>query len=107
MAARSPPLFLKQFMCLPGYGIEHEKFLRENKCESGLQKGPALAGVARSAAAAGRNWLQLECAGWLKFRAEAKPRPDSGPGLVSTALHAAAQSGNIPRLSPAWAGRSL
>ena len=56
----------------------------------------------------GRSWLQLGCAGWLKFRAAAKPRPNSGPGLVSTALlHAAAQSGNIPRLAPAWAGRSF
>jgi hypothetical protein len=38
--------FLKQFMRLPGYGIEYDKFIRENKSESGLQKGPALAGVA-------------------------------------------------------------
>jgi hypothetical protein len=48
MAARSPPLFLKQFIRLPGYGIEHEKFIRENKSESGLQKGPAAAGIAQS-----------------------------------------------------------
>jgi hypothetical protein len=39
--------FLKQFGCLAGYGIEHEKFIRESKCESGLQKGSALAGIAR------------------------------------------------------------
>jgi hypothetical protein len=39
---------LKQSGYLPGYEIEHEKFIRENKCESGLQKGPALAGVAQS-----------------------------------------------------------
>jgi hypothetical protein len=51
--------------------------------------------------------LQLGCAGWLKFRPAAKSRPDSGQGLVSTALHAAAQSGNIPKLAPAWVGRSL
>ena len=40
--------FLKQSECLPGYGVEHEKFIRENESESGFQKGPALAGVARS-----------------------------------------------------------
>ena len=65
---------------------------------------PALPGQPTGA---GGNWLQLGCAGWLKFRAAAKPRPNSGPGLVGTALHAAARSGNIPRLSQAWAGRSL
>ena len=54
-----------------------------------------------------RSWLQLGCAGWMKFRAVAASRPNSGPGLVSTALRAAAQSGNIPRLAPAWAGRSF
>ena len=58
-------------------------------------------------AATGRSWLQLGCAGWLKFRAAAKPRPNSGPDLVSTALRAAAQSGNIPKLAPAWAGRNF
>jgi len=55
----------------------------------------------------GRSWLQLGCAGWMKFRAAAKPRPSSGQSLVGAALHAAAQSGNIPRLAPAWAGESL
>ena len=40
--------FLKQSGCLPGYGIEHEKVIRENKSESGLQKGPALVGIAQS-----------------------------------------------------------
>ncbi len=58
--------------------------------------------------ATGRSWLQLGCAGWLKFRAAAKPRPYSGPGLVGTAiLRAAAQSGNISKLVPAWAGRNF
>ena len=65
---------------------------------------PALPG---QPAVAGRDWLQLECAGWMKFRAAAEPRQDYGPSLVNTALHAAAQSGNIPKLAPAWAGRSL
>lgn len=56
----------------------------------------------------GRSWLQLGCAGWMKFRAAAKPQTNSEPYLVSAAiLHAAARSGNIPRLAPAWAGRSL
>jgi hypothetical protein len=54
------------------------------------------------------NWLQLGCAGCLKFRAAAKPRPNSGPGLVGAAiLRAVAQPGNAPGLSQAWAGRSL
>jgi hypothetical protein len=44
---------LKQSRQLAGYGIEHEKFIRENKSESGLQKGPALAGVARPASRRG------------------------------------------------------
>jgi hypothetical protein len=39
--------FLKQSGRLPGYGIEHEKFFRKSKSESSLQKGPALASVAR------------------------------------------------------------
>ena len=55
----------------------------------------------------GRSWLQLGCAGWMKFRAAATPRPNSGLCPVSTALRAAAQAGNMPRLAPAWAGRSL
>ncbi len=56
----------------------------------------------------GRSWLQLGCAGWLKYPAAAKPRPIAGPGLVGTALlHAAAQSGDIPNLAPAWAGRNF
>jgi len=42
-------------VCLPGYGIEHEKIFRKSECESGLQKGPALAGVARSANRCGRE----------------------------------------------------
>jgi hypothetical protein len=52
--------FLKQSGCLPGYGIEHEKFIRENKSESGLQKGPALAGIARSS---GRHRQKLVATG--------------------------------------------
>jgi hypothetical protein len=52
--------------------------------------------------AGGRNWLQLGCADWLKFRAATKPRPDSGQSLLSTViLHAAAQPGNAPGLSQA------
>jgi hypothetical protein len=47
--------FLKQSVRLPGYGIEHEKVFRENKCESGLQKGPALAGVAWSSSRHGQE----------------------------------------------------
>ena len=69
-----------------------------------VQPLPALPGHLIST---GRSWLQLGCAGWMKFRAAAKPRPDTGQSLVGTALHAAAQSGNISRLSQAWAGRSL
>jgi hypothetical protein len=46
---------LKQFVPLPGYGIEHEKVIRENKCESGLQKGPAPAGIARPASRCGQE----------------------------------------------------
>jgi hypothetical protein len=47
--------FLKQSMRLPGYGIEHEKLIRENNSESGLQNGPALAGVARPSNRCGRE----------------------------------------------------
>jgi hypothetical protein len=39
--------FLKQSVRRPGYGIEHEKFFCESKCESGLQNGPAPAKAAR------------------------------------------------------------
>jgi hypothetical protein len=42
-------IFLKQSGHLPGYEIEHDKFIRENKSESGLQNGPALAGITRPA----------------------------------------------------------
>jgi hypothetical protein len=47
--------FLKQSMYLPGNVIEHEKFLCESKCESGLQKGPAPAGIARPASRCGQR----------------------------------------------------
>ena len=47
--------FLKQFVRLPGYGIEYEKLIRENKCEFSLQKGPALAGVARASNRCGQE----------------------------------------------------
>ena len=58
--------------------------------------------------AADGNWLQLGCAGWMNLRAAARPVSDSKPGLCGTAiLHAAAQSGNIPRMAPAWAGRNF
>jgi len=63
---------------------------------------PALPGYPT---AAGRSWLQLGCAGWLKFRTAEMPMPHTGQSLVVTALRAAAQSGNIPRLAPARAGR--
>ena len=56
--------FLKQSGCLPGYGIEHEKFIRENKSESGLQKGPALAGIAQSS---GRDWQKLAATGMRRL----------------------------------------
>jgi hypothetical protein len=59
MAARSPPLFLKQSGWLPGYGIEHENIFRKSECESGLQKGPAFAGVARPS---GRHGPELAAA---------------------------------------------
>ena len=65
---------------------------------------PALPGHPTTA---DRNWLQLGCAGWMKFRTAVKHRPDSVSDLSTVILHAAAQSGNIPKLAPAWAGRSL
>ena len=77
------------------------------KVNPALKKAQPLPGLPGHQIGTGRSWLQLGCAGWLKFRPAAKSRPDSGQGLVSTALHAAAQSGNIPKLAPAWVGRSL
>jgi hypothetical protein len=56
--------FLKQSMRLPGYGIEYEKIFRESKCESGLQKGPAFAGVARSSNRCGQ---ELAAAGMCRL----------------------------------------
>jgi hypothetical protein len=80
-AARSPPLFLKQFVCLPGYVIEHEKFLCESNFESGLQKGPAFAGIAQSssrhrqklAATGMRRLVELSGGGKSPARFRAKP----------------------------------
>jgi hypothetical protein len=46
---------LKQFVPLPGYGIEHEKVFRESKSESGLQTGPAPAGIAGPASRCGQE----------------------------------------------------
>lgn len=77
------------------------------KVNPAFKKAQPLPALPNHLAATGRSWLQLGCAGWMKFRAVAEPRPNSGQSLVSTALHAAAQSGNIPKLSQAWAGRSL
>jgi hypothetical protein len=57
-------IFLKQSGCLPGYGIEHEKFIRENKSESGIQKGPALAGIAQSS---GRDRQELAATGMRRL----------------------------------------
>jgi len=73
--------FLKQSGCLPGYGTEHEKIYRENKSESGLQKGPALVGIAQSfsryrqkLAATGMRRL-VEVSGGGKARVRFRGRP--------------------------------
>jgi hypothetical protein len=73
-----------------------------------FKKAQPLPALPNHPAATGRSWLQLGCAGWMKFRAAAEPRQDSGPSLVDTViLRAVAQPGNTPVLSQAWAGRSL
>jgi hypothetical protein len=84
---------LKQSVRLPGYGIEYEKFYRENKSESGLQKGPAFAGVARSsnrcgqelAAARMRQLVEISSCDKAPVRFRAKPgrhRPVAGGSAV-------------------------
>jgi len=87
--------------------LNMKRFTVRTKVNPAFKKAQPLPALPDHLAATGRSWLQLGCAGWLKFRAAAEPRPYSGQSLVSTALHAAAQSGNIPKLAPAWAGRSL
>jgi len=54
--------FLKQSVRLPGYGIEHEKFIRERKSESGLKKGTAAAGIARPSNRHGQELV----AAWMR-----------------------------------------
>jgi hypothetical protein len=81
--------FLKQSGRLPGYEIEHEKFIRENKSESGLQNGPALAGIAQSssrdrqelAATGMRRLVEISSGGQAPAKFRAKPgqhRPQCG-----------------------------
>jgi hypothetical protein len=81
--------FLKQSGRLPGYEIEHEKFMRENECESGLQTGPAVAGFTGPANRCGqelatawmRRLVEVSDAGKapVQFRARpGQPRPARG-----------------------------
>jgi len=87
--------------------LNMKSFCARANVNPAFKKAQPLPALPGQPAAAGRDWLQLECAGWMKFRAAVEPRSNSGASLVNTALHAAAQSGNIPKLAPAWAGRSL
>ena len=70
-----------------------------------FKKAQPLPSLPGHLAATGRSWLQLGCAGWLKFRAAARLQTNSRPGLVGPARHTAGLSGNIPQLASTWAGR--
>jgi hypothetical protein len=87
--------------------LNMKRFSAKTNVNPAFKKAQPLPALPGHLAATSRSWLQLGCAGWLKFRAAAKPQSNSGQSLVGTALHAAAQSGNIPRLAPAWAGRNF
>ena len=88
--------------------LNMKSFTVRTKMNPAFKKAQPLPALPDYLAATGRSWLQLGCAGWLKFRTVAEPRHYSGHSLVSTAiLHAAAQSGNIPKMAPAWAGRNF
>ena len=87
--------FLKQSVRLPGYGygIEHEKFFCESKCESGLQNGPAPAKAARPsnrcgqelAATGMRRLVEISGGDKAPARFRAKPSQHRHPARGSAA----------------------